>query len=168
MPTETLHYENARLAQQLFANDPQNLAALEPALSVKATSRDGWIKLDGEAAAIERAKHLFQLIEASVRAGTPVRTRDFAQSLSVVQHEGAGALRELQAERINTSPRKPQVTPKTTGQRRYVEAIRAHVDLWRRSRRHGQDVSRHGDGSGGTARGKSFTHHPHAPGGGGG
>ena len=126
MPTETLHYENARYAQQLFANDPQNLASLEPALGVKATSRDGWIKLDGETANLERAKNLFQILETSVRAGTPVRTRDFAQSLSVVQNEGVGALRDLQSERINTSPRKPHVTPKTTGQRNYVQAIRAH------------------------------------------
>ncbi len=44
----------------------------------------------------------------------------------MVQHEGAEALRDLYAERINTSPRKGSVTPKTTGQRRYVEAIRDH------------------------------------------
>jgi phosphate starvation-inducible protein PhoH and related proteins len=48
MPSETLHFENARIAQQLFNNDPRNLQALESQLGVKATSREGWIKLEGE------------------------------------------------------------------------------------------------------------------------
>ena len=57
MATETLHFENARVAQQLFNNEPRNLQSLETELGVKATSREGWIKLEGPADAIERAKH---------------------------------------------------------------------------------------------------------------
>ena len=126
MPTETLHFENDRIAQQLFNNDPQNLRVLEDHLGVKATSREGWIKLDGPSEGVERAKQLFHLLESSLRAGTPVRGREFAHALSVVKHEGVDALKGLYAERIPTSTRKPHVTPKTTGQRRYVEAIRQH------------------------------------------
>jgi phosphate starvation-inducible PhoH-like protein len=126
MPIETLHFENARVAQQLFANDSHNLDALETDLGVRATSREGWIKLDGSAEDLERAKTLFQLLETSLRSGTPIRTRDFSQALSIVKNEGVNALRDLYAERINTSPRKGNVTPKTTGQREYVQAIRAH------------------------------------------
>ena len=40
MPTETLQFENARLAQQLFNNDPRNLQSLEEHLGVKAVARD--------------------------------------------------------------------------------------------------------------------------------
>jgi phosphate starvation-inducible protein PhoH and related proteins len=126
MPIETLHFENARVAQQLFANDPKNLDALESALGVKTTSREGWIKLDGAAEDIARARNLFQSLEAALRSGAAIRTRDFSQALNVVQHEGAEALRDLYAERIITSPRKGSVTPKTTGQHKYVQAIRAH------------------------------------------
>lgn len=126
MPTETLHFENARVAQQLFANDSKNLEALAANLAVKATSREGWIKLEGAAEDIERAKSLFQLLETSLRSGTPVRGRDFSQALSIIKNEGVDALKDIHAERINTSPRKGNVTPKTTGQRKYVQAIRAH------------------------------------------
>ncbi len=126
MATETLHFENARVAQQLFANDPHNLDTLESALGVKTTSREGWIKLDGAAEDVARAKNLFQLLENSLRTGGTIRARDFAQAVNVVKNEGTDALRDIYAERINTSPRKPSVTPKTTGQRKYVQAIRAH------------------------------------------
>jgi len=40
MPSETLHFENARVAQQLFNHDPRNLQALENQLDIKAISRE--------------------------------------------------------------------------------------------------------------------------------
>ncbi len=124
MSTETLHFDNARLAQQLFSNDARNLSALEQQLGVKATARDAWIKLEGETEAVSRARHLFQLLEGTLKMGGHVRTQDFAVALSVVRNEGVAALESLHAERIQTSPRKAMVSPKTTGQRRYIEAIR--------------------------------------------
>jgi len=71
MATETLHFENARVAQQLYNNDTRNLQAIEQQLGVKATSREEWIKLEGEADSLERAKHLFLSLEGSLKAGTP-------------------------------------------------------------------------------------------------
>ncbi len=126
MPTETLHFENARLAQQLFNNDSHNLQVLEENLGVKATSREGWIKLEGRAEDIERARQMFQLLEASAKSGSPVRSREFAHALDVIKHEGVSALQDLYAERIHTSTKKAQVTPKTVGQKQYIEAIRKH------------------------------------------
>jgi len=126
MATETLHFENARVAQQLYNNEPKNLLALETALGVKTTSRDGWIKLEGETANLESAKQLFQLLESTVKAGGHVRNRDFMHALNVVQHEGVAELQSLFSERILTSAKKATVMPKTAGQRRYVEAIRQH------------------------------------------
>ena len=126
MASETLHFENARQAQQLFNNDPRNLQALEEQLDVKATSREGWIKLEGSAEAVERAREMFQLLESSLKAGSPVRNREFAYALNVVRNEGASALKSLFDERIHTSTRKAVVTPKTVGQKKYVEAIRQH------------------------------------------
>jgi len=126
MAIETLHFDNPRLAQQLFNNDPRNLSALEEHLEVKATARDAWIKLEGEKEAVGRARQLFTLLEGTLRAGGVVRNQDFTLALGVVQHEGAAALQSLQDERIQTSTKKASVTPKTVGQRKYVEAIRKH------------------------------------------
>jgi|SRR5687767_66878 len=126
MATETLHYESARFAQQLFNNDTGNLRLLEDLLGVRATSREGWIKLEGSPEDLERAKQLFQILEGSLKAGTPVKNREFNQAVTMVKHEGVEALKELHSERIHTSTKKANVTPKTTGQKRYVQAIRQH------------------------------------------
>src|SRR5215472_9972847 len=116
MPSETLHFENARVAQQLYNHDPRNLTALDEQLGVKAVCREGWIKLEGPADAIDRAKHLFLLLENSLKAGNPVRNREFSHALGIVQHEGVSALKDILSDRIQTSERKPSVTAKTVGQ----------------------------------------------------
>src|SRR5689334_4115641 len=126
MATETLHFENARLAQQLFNNDPRNLQALEHQLDVRATSREGWIKLEGQPDALNRAKQLFLLLENSLQAGTPVRNREFAHALNIVKNEGVSTLKEILADRIHTSDKKQSITAKTVGQKKYLDAIRCH------------------------------------------
>ena len=126
MATETLHFESARLAQQLFNNDPHNLQALELQLGVQATSREGWIKLEGDPEAIEQAKHLFILLQNSVQAGTPIRNREFSHALNIVKQEGVGTLKDIMSDRILTSEKKPGITAKTVGQKKYLDAIRRH------------------------------------------
>jgi phosphate starvation-inducible PhoH-like protein len=126
MASETLHFDNARIAQQLYNSDPKNLDALENQLGVKATVRDGWIKLDGAADALERAKQLFMSLESSLKAGSLVRNREFTHALNVVKHEGVTMLKDLMNDRVQTHDKKPGVTAKTVGQKKYVEAIRSH------------------------------------------
>jgi phosphate starvation-inducible PhoH-like protein len=126
MVTETLHFDNARIAQQLFNNDPKNLETLQEELNVKATAREGWIKLEGAVDAVARAKQLFQYLENSLKGGTAIRNREFAYAVGVLKDEGPEALQGLHGDRIHTSARKPTVAPKTLGQKRYVEAIRQH------------------------------------------
>src|SRR5438477_1196469 len=55
-----------------------------------------------------------------------MRNREFTPALNLLKHEGASVLNSLFDERIQTSTRKSVVTPKTVGQKKYVEAIRQH------------------------------------------
>ena len=124
MATQTLHFESARQAQQLFNNEPKNLQAVEQELGVKATCRDGWIKLDGNDQSVLCVQKLFELMESALRAGTPIRNQEFAQSIAVIKEHGADTLRQLLEDRIRTSSRKAPISPKTAGQKAYLEAIR--------------------------------------------
>lgn len=126
MTTETLHFENARTVQTVIGNSSRNLDIVEQQLGVKATARDGWIKLEGEQEAVELARQLFEQIESIVKSGSSVRPRDFNQALAVIKNEGADALKGLFAARIQTSTKKSPVTPKTSGQRKYLETVQQH------------------------------------------
>ena len=122
----TLHFDNARIAQQLFNNNPRNLQMLEVRMRVRATNRDGWIKLDGDEADVARATGLFQSLETALKAGVAIRNRDFSYALNTVLSDGPEALDGLYSIMLQTSARKPVVHPKTLGQKRYVEAIQKH------------------------------------------
>jgi len=124
--TETLHFENARFAQQLFNHEPRNLQSLETELGVKATAREGWIKLDGSAEAVDRAKQLFASLQNLLQSGTPVKNREFSHALNVVKHEGGSTLKDMVSDRVHTHDRRPGVTARTVGQKKYLEAIRKH------------------------------------------
>ncbi len=126
MATETLHFENARFAQQLFNHEPRNLQALETELGVKATAREGWIKLDGPPEAVERARQLFASLQNMLQSGTAVKNREFTHALNVVKHEGGSTLQDMVSDRVQTHDRRPGVTAKTVGQKKYVDAIRKH------------------------------------------
>ena len=124
--TSTLHYDNARIAQQLFNNNPKNLQMLEARFGVKATSRDGWIKLDGGEADVARATGLFQSLESAVKAGVAIRNLDFSYAVNTVASNGPEALNGLYSVTLQTSTRKPPVNPKTLWQKHYIEAIQNH------------------------------------------
>ncbi len=126
MITETLHFESARVAQALYGNDDKNLRALETELGVKTTTRDGWIKLDGAAAAVTQAKRLFHTLERNLREGGAGRRGEFSYALTVLKHDGAEALDSLFEHRVHTHAKKCSVNPKTVGQQRYLKAIAEH------------------------------------------
>ena len=70
--TRTLQFESARALQSLYANDLKLLKTLEDSLGVKVTTREGWVKLEGEPDKIDKARARFR----STGRGAPKRRGD--------------------------------------------------------------------------------------------
>ncbi len=119
----TLEFENARAVQALYGGDDKLLRELESALSVRVTSRDGWLRIEGEPANIEKARQVFEQLDAAARKGVPVRRHEFLYAMNSVGAPAGEALGDLIDFRIQVSPRKPPVVPKTKGQRAYLQSI---------------------------------------------
>jgi phosphate starvation-inducible PhoH-like protein len=124
--SETLNFENARAAQSLYVNDPQNLRKLEEKFAVKVTARDGWIKIDGEAEGILKTQDVFQQLHLAREKGLYIRKAEFNFALDSVVNGTATKLPDLHAARIQISAKKPPIVPKTLQQKRYVEAVKSH------------------------------------------
>jgi len=124
--SDTIHFENPRIAQQIFNNDIKNIQFLEKHLNVKATAREGWIKIEGSQESVNKAKQFLLLLENSLKAGRQLKTQDFTYALEVFESNGLHALQQLHDVRILTSNKKPQVTPKTLGQQQYIQAIKSN------------------------------------------
>ncbi len=125
MAEVTLHFENARAIQALYAGDAGNLDLIQNTLGVKLTTRDGWVKLVGKAAGVEKAKQLFNQLHLAREKGVPIRKHEFRYALQLVDSGEADGLQKILSERLSISPRKNAIVPKTVGQREYVDMIRS-------------------------------------------
>lgn len=126
MVSETLHFEGARQAEQVYGRDPSNLALLQESTGVQAVHRDGWIRLEGPPEQLAKVRDLFNLLENFLKTGCPIRASDFRYALGILNEQGIEPLRSLFREPIQTSARKPPVAPKTLGQRHYIDTIQRH------------------------------------------
>ncbi len=126
--TQTLQFENARILASLYANDQGLLRILEEAFAVRTTARDGWLRVEGEAAGVERTRRVFHQLERARKGGLLIKKQEFLYALRSVQEgtEQTGGLDRLVESRVVCSPRRPAIVPKTAGQQRYLEALEEH------------------------------------------
>ncbi len=121
-----LEFDTPQFLHALFAYDPKNLGYLENQLGVKAVTREGWIRLSGEAPAVERAKSVFTDLETAARKGTEISQRDFRFAVDVAGAAGAVGVSDLSGVRLVGSRNRKPVIPRTANQLEYVRAIETH------------------------------------------
>ena len=124
--TRTLHFDNARQLQSLYANDLKLLKTMEDSLGVKVTTREGWVKLEGEPEKIDKAQRVFDQLEEAQKKGVPIQKHEFQYALNSVSESRNDNLTDAVSMKITTSPRKPPIVARSAGQRNYVEAIDKH------------------------------------------
>jgi phosphate starvation-inducible PhoH-like protein len=124
--SETLQFENGRALQNLYANDLRLLQTLEAKLDLKVTTRDGWLRLEGERNNIEKARQLFGQLEAARQRGMQIHRHEFQFALDAVSGKSQESLGQLARVQILSSTRRTPISPKTTQQLNYVQAIQTY------------------------------------------
>ena len=124
--TRTLHFDNARQLQSLYANDLQLLKRMEDSLGVKVTTREGWVKLEGEPDRIEKAERVFNQLEEAQKKGVPIQKHEFQYALNSVNESRGDDLTDAVSMKITTSSRKAPIVARSAGQKNYIEAIEKH------------------------------------------
>jgi phosphate starvation-inducible protein PhoH and related proteins len=124
--TRTLQFESARTVQALYANDLKLLKTLEDSLGVRVTTREGWVKLEGEPKQLDRAQRVFEQLEQARQKGVDIHKHEFSYALNSVTESRNDNLSDAVDMKIATSSRKPAIVTRTGGQRQYVEAIGKH------------------------------------------
>jgi len=126
MESVTFEVDNARNLHALFANDEKFLRELEEVCAVRLTTRDAWLKIEGEQPGITRACNFFEQMEAARRAGLRIGRPEFTFALNALREGREPRMTELLESRIVCSRHKPPVIARTQGQKQYIEAIREH------------------------------------------
>jgi phosphate starvation-inducible PhoH-like protein len=124
MSSRTLEFENAHFLQSLFAGEAGLLKVVARTYDLQVTTRDNWIKLEGEdESAIEKGVELFRRLEDSRRDGGEVNEHSFRFAVDAVESGEGDVLKELLDYRLLGTSTKPAVVPKTRGQLEYLKAM---------------------------------------------
>jgi len=121
--SKTLTYPNARHLGQLYCGSEDNLTRVEQALAVRLVTRDEWLKIDGDAAAVARAEEFFTLLNTGRTQGLAYRTPDFHRLLELFGKDAGASLRSLINDPLVIATRRKSIVPKTLGQKLYLQAI---------------------------------------------
>jgi phosphate starvation-inducible protein PhoH and related proteins len=124
--TRTLQFESPRALQSLYANDFKLLKTLEESLGVKVTTREGWVRLEGDPSRIDKAQQVFEQLEKARQNGVEIQKHEFNYALNSVTEARDQSLGDLASTKITTSLRKPPIVARSANQRAYVEAIQKH------------------------------------------
>ena len=120
---QTLQYENGRVLQTLYAHDLKLLKVVEDELKVKLTTREGWLRVEGEPAGIDGVKRLFEQLDRARKSGVAIHKHEFNYALRSIKDANGESLDELSGTKLQVSTRRGPIVPKTPRQREYIKAI---------------------------------------------
>src|SRR5256885_14028844 len=108
--SRTLQFESSRALQSLYANDIKLLKNLEDSLGVKVTTREGWVKLEGDPSRVDKAQQVFQQLEQARKRGVDIQKHEFNYTLKAVSEELGETLIDIFLNKIVSSSLKLHVS----------------------------------------------------------
>ena len=126
MTEEILHFSDARLLSQLYANDMRNIDEAERTFGVSLTTRDDWLQIHGDTDSVDKVSALFKLLETARQHGIQIRSSDFHHTLRAVAQDRVEELEELYKKPLVIKLKRKSIIPKTLNQKRYLQGIAKH------------------------------------------
>lgn len=125
MSETTLHFDNAREAQDIAAHSAETIETIERAFDISLTTRDTWLKIEGRGT--ESAARFFGALRTARNRGFSLTAGGVSYALKAFTEGREDVLAAFTSLRIEVSPRKPPVFPRTFGQYVYLDAIKHHA-----------------------------------------
>ncbi len=126
MASRTLHYPSPRHAAALYAGREENLVHAERTLGVRLTSREDWLRLEGDEEPVARAEALFTFLDQARAQGMSIRTPDFHRLTDAFARGEGPQLQGLLDTPLVIATNRRTIVPKTLGQKLYLQSMLAH------------------------------------------
>lgn len=125
MPVETLSYETPQFLHSLLGHDVAQLRVLGEAFGVRVTSREGWVRFEGDEPGIAKSKNVLAELEKVRRQGGEVSAAMFQLIVDNAREPWTETPAEnLIGLKLLGTARKSAVLAKTRGQLEYLRAMR--------------------------------------------
>jgi len=110
----------------LLGRNDDHLRTLESEFEVRIVARGHDIMLKGEERQVRRAERALTQLAELLRSGAPLRGGEVRAAVKMVAEDDEADLKAVFSDAIAVPSRKKWITPKTKGQKTYVDAIRGH------------------------------------------
>ncbi|MEI6633284.1 MAG: PhoH family protein [Chlamydiota bacterium] len=121
-----LDFDTPQQAAAAFGGREENLRVIEKAFGVTIVTRGDFLKIAGDDRGVEKARALFGELAAAAREGRVIRRHELDYAIRAVTRHREKEMQAFLSDRIRVSSKKMFVTPKTEGQKAYVDAIRQY------------------------------------------
>jgi len=111
-------------ARVLFGRHDENLKMMEREFEVKVTARGENLTIGGDGKNVEKASRLFEQLLDIIRMGRTVHQHEIIYAIKALHDSSELDLHSIYLDKIEIMSKKQFVTPKTAGQKNYVDAIR--------------------------------------------
>ncbi|WP_309398815.1 PhoH family protein [Cerasicoccus maritimus] len=123
MATEKLQFPSPRHLSSLYCSKEDNLNRAENAFDVKIVTREDWLELEGEEAAIAEATNFFKTLDAARSQGINLTNNDFMNILETFSTGKGDEVMEVFNDPLVINLRRASIVPKTINQKRYLQFI---------------------------------------------
>ena len=100
---------------------------IEKTLHVTLIARGENVKIMGESARVEKAKHVLEQLTELSRRGNTIREQNVDYTLALVMEDSEDTVLEIDKDIICHTLQGKPIKPKTLGQKKYVDAIRRQM-----------------------------------------
>lgn len=113
-------------ANILFGRHDENLKLIKQKLSIQIAARGEKITLHGKKENVILAEALMKELLHSIRGGSQIQKQEIKKAIATLQQTGVLQKHAILTDRIEIMSKQQFISPKTMGQKSYIDAIRDH------------------------------------------
>ena len=113
-------------ARALFGKCDENLRLVEASFGVKLVSRGERLTIIGPKDAVGKGVTLMEELISIIRSGGTIKRDEVDYSVKSFKRDSRVDMKSIYLDKIEVSSKRQFITPKTEGQKKYVDAIREH------------------------------------------
>jgi phosphate starvation-inducible PhoH-like protein len=110
----------------LFGRHDENLRLIEDAGKVTISLKDGFLRIKGDEPGVETSRRVMEELLTVIRKGQIIRRHDVQYTLKAITQDPGAMVSGIYEDKIEVASKRHFITPKSIGQKAYVDAIKKH------------------------------------------
>ncbi|MCF8067346.1 MAG: PhoH family protein [Desulfobacterales bacterium] len=119
-------FSDISLARQLFGEHNGNLKLVAEALDVAINSRGTTVNIQGDPIEIKLAENILSQLYGLIKDKFPIYPNDVDYAIRLLSGDDRIKLKDIFLDTVYITSKKRSITPKSLGQKAYIDAIRKH------------------------------------------